>query len=365
MGLSCGIVGLPNAGKSTLFNALTQAGAAVAPYPFCTIEPKEGTVPVADGRLAWLAEHLNPPQVTPATLTFVDIAGLVKGAHDGEGLGNRFLSHIREVDAVVHVIRLFEDGKVSHVSGHLNPLEDLEVVLTELMLADLDTVQRRKEKTEKMAKVGDKDARRSLDLLHRLEATLQGGIPASHVKPRDPKEEVLLRELFLLTAKPAMLVANIGEDQVGREAELLAPLAQQLSGLGIPAVAVCARLESDLAELPEADRGAFMSDLGLDKLALEKVVELAYRRLNLITFYTTVGKELRAWTLQRGTAAAVAAGKIHTDMEKGFIKAEVLPFADFQKAGSEHLARSHGWIRAEGRDYVVNDGDIVYFHFRS
>jgi GTP-binding protein YchF len=365
MGFTCGIVGLPNAGKSTIFNALTGAGSPVAAYAFCTIDPKEGVVAVPDLRLARLAELVAPPQVTPTTLTFVDIAGLVKGAHQGEGLGNRFLSHIREVDAVVHVVRTFEAGNVSHVHGKVDPISDFEVVLAELMLADLETVQRRRDKSERMAKVGDRDARRQLDLLHRLEASLSRSIPASRVEPRDPKEAEVLRDLWLLSAKPALVVANIGEGQLGQEEELLGPLRRHLADYGVPVVSLCGELEMELTELEPEDRQVFMEDLGLAQLGLEKLVEAGYSLLELVTFYTTVGAELRAWTVRRGTTAPRAAGRIHTDMEQGFIKAEVIPFGTFSQAGSEQAARKAGHARIEGKDYVIQDGDVVYFHFKA
>jgi ribosome-binding ATPase len=365
MGFTCGAVGLPNAGKSTIFNALTGANSPVASYAFCTIDPKEGMVAVPDARLLRLAEMVRPPQVTPTTLSFVDIAGLVAGAHQGEGLGNRFLANIREVDAVVHVVRAFAADNVSHPHKKIDPVADFDVVLTELMLADLDTVQRRREKSEKLARVGDKDARRQLDLLRRLEASLSRSIPASRVAPHDRKEEGLLRELWLLTAKPAILVANIGEEQIGEEESVLAPLRAHLADLSIPAVALSGKLELELSELDGEDRAVFMEDLGLERLGLELLVEAGYRALDLVTFYTTVGPELRAWTVPRGTAAPQAAGRIHTEMERGFIKAEVVPFERFSAAGSEQAVRKAGQVRIEGKEYSIQDGDVVYFHFKA
>jgi GTP-binding protein YchF len=359
------VVGLPNAGKSTLFNALTAAGSPVAAYPFCTIEPKEGMVAVPDPRLTALAGMCKPEKVTPTTLTFVDIAGLVRNAHQGEGLGNRFLGHIREVDAIVHVVRLFADGNVSHVHGKVDPVSDFEVVATELLLADLDTVVRRREKADKMAKVGDKDAKRDLDLLHRLEASLGKGIPAGMVSGHDARDEELLKELCLLTRKPVLCVANISEDQVGGVDAILEPLRKHLVQLKIPLVWVCGKYEMELAELSSEERAEFMASAGLTHSALEQIVVEGYRLLGLVTFYTTVGTELRAWTVPAGTAAPQAAGRIHTDMEAGFIKAEILPFGVLASAGSEAAARHKGLVRTEGKEYAVCDGDVVTVQFRA
>ncbi len=365
MGFSCGIVGLPNAGKSTIFNALTLAGSAVASYAFCTIDPKEGTVAVPDPRLAGLAELLKPPQVTPTTLSFVDIAGLVKNAHAGEGLGNRFLANIREMDAVVHVLRVFEDRNVSHVHEAIDPAADFDVVMTELMLADMETVQRRLDKARKLAKIGDKEAMGQLDVLGRLVESLGSGVPASRFEFGHDRERELAAGLFLLSAKPTLAVANLGEDQLDEIQPAAEKLRSHLAAQDVPLVLLPGKLEMELTELPEEDRREFMHDLGLESLALDQLVEAGYRLLNLVTFYTIVGTELRAWTIPAGTPAPAAAGRIHTDMEQGFIKAEVVPFDQFMDAGSEAAARSKGYIRTEGKEYAVQDGDIVTFQFRA
>jgi len=364
MGFSCGIVGLPNAGKSTIFNALTRAGALVAPYAFSTIEPKEGQVDVPDERLAALAKLLPHPKVTPTTLQFVDIAGLVKNAHKGEGLGNRFLSHIRECDSVAHVVRYFKPADSGTSGPDPDPVGDFDVVLTELMLADLESVQKRRDKAERMARVGDKEVRKELDLLVRLEASLSKGIPASRVNAKSAAEEIVLRELSLLSGKPAMVIANVPEDRIG-DSDLLQPLVRHAADYAAEVVPICGKLEAEIVELADQDRREFMSAMGIERLGLERVVTAGYGLLKLVTFYTTAGDELRAWTIAAGTKAPQAAGRIHTDMEKGFIKAEVIPFARLAQSGSEQAVRKAGLARVEGKDYEIQDGDVVLFHFRA
>jgi GTP-binding protein YchF len=359
MGFSCGIVGLPNAGKSA-------AGSPVAPYAFCTIDPKEGTVAVPDRRLDALAEILAPQKRTPATLTFVDIAGLVEGASRGEGLGNRFLGHIREMDAMVFVLRAFEDENVSHSAATIDPWSDLETVRAELLLADLETVRRRMERQYKGVKIGDKECKAEWDYLAGLDAHLDGGGAAATFPPGNEREAAWQDGLFLLTAKPALLVANFGEDDLPDGGQRLEGLKARAAAEGLAVIPVCGGLEMELAELDDpAERAVFMEDLGLGASALDRVVLEGYKLLDLITFYTPVGTELRAWTVPAGTSAATAAGRIHSDIEAGFIKAEVTGYDDFMDAGSEVRARDRGVARAEGRGYAVQDGDVIRFHFRA
>ncbi len=366
MGFSCGIVGLPNAGKSTVFNALTAAGSPVAPYAFCTIDPKEGVVAVPDPRLEILSGLLKPEKTTPTTMTFVDIAGLVEGASRGEGLGNRFLGHIREMDAVVFVVRAFDDENVSHSATTIDPWEDLETVRAELLLADLETLRRRMERQRKAARVGDKDAGAEMEFLTRLDAFLDEGCLAASMPVANEWEAAWRDGLFLLTVKPAMIIVNFSEDDLPDGGPLVAELRARAAGEGLAVIPVCGGLEMELAELEDPEeRAVFMEDLGLAVSALDQVVVAGYELLDLITFYTPVGTELRAWTLPAGTPAAGAAGRIHTDMETGFIKAEVTAFQDFVDAGSEARARDRGLARAEGRGYLVQDGDVVRFHFRA
>ncbi len=363
MSLQIGIVGLPNVGKSTLFNALTQASAAVAPYPFTTIDPNRGIAAVPDERLEALARLVGPTQVTPATVEFVDIAGLVRGSHHGEGLGNRFLAHIREVDAVAVVARGFTDPDVPHVEGDLDPRRDLEVLDLELALADLETVQRRLERTRAAAKARPKEVAGELALLEGLEAHLQRGERAL-TWARTNEAAALTRELHLLTAKPRLYVANVAEDDLpdgGENGAAVARIAQQE---GVPCVVLCARLEADLASWPPDEAAEYRAAAGLERSGLAELVWAGYRTLDLITFFTIVGgREVRAWSVRRGAAAPEAAGRVHTDMERGFIRAEVIGWAELVAAGGWAAARERGLVRTEGRDYVVQDGEVCLFRF--
>ncbi len=362
MGLEIGIVGLPNAGKSTLFNALTRAGAAVASYPFTTIEPNVGVVPVADPRLEAIAALVQPEQVIPTTARFVDIAGLVKGAHRGEGLGNQFLGHIRNVDAVLVVLRCFEAADIPHVANQLDPVADLETLDTELVLADLATVDRRLEKTRPAARAHPREHAHELEALERLRDHLNRGQPARHSALPEADRD-LAEELGLLTAKPCAYVANVAETDLPDGGALVSRLAQRAQSDGVPLVTVCARLEMELLELSPEEANAYRAELGLTEHGLQRVVQVGYDLLDLITFFTTAGGIVQAWTVHRGTPAPVAAGKIHTDMERGFIRAEVIHYEDLLADGSLAHVREHGHLRLEGRDYLIQDGDVVQFRF--
>ncbi len=362
MGIKCGIVGLPNVGKSTLFNAVTQAqNAAAANYPFCTIDPNVGVVPVPDLRLKALADIVKPEKILPTTVEFVDIAGLVAGASKGEGLGNKFLSHIRETDAVAHVVRCFVNHDVVHVAGRIDPLADIDVINTELALADLDTVERGLQRAEKASKAGDKDAIRLRDLLKRMREHLDAGNPARTLS-MDPAERPLLRELHLITVKPLMYVANVAENGF-KDNPFLDVVQTRADAEGADVVPVCAAIESEIAQLDVADRQAFLEELGLHEPGLDRVIRAAYHLLGLLTFFTAGVKEVRAWTTHIGALAPQAAGEIHTDFEKGFIRAEVISYDDFIACKGEQGAKEAGKMRLEGKEYVVREGDVMHFRF--
>ena len=362
MSLKCGIVGLPNVGKSTLFNALTRAGIAAENYPFCTIEPNVGIVEVPDPRLAALAAIAKPEKVIPAVVEFVDIAGLVAGASKGEGLGNQFLANIRETDAIAHVVRCFEDGNVVHVSGKVNPVSDIGTIDTELALADLAAVEKQIAKVEKLARAGgDKEAKRLYETLVKVQKTLDEGRPARSADLY-AEERALLKPFFLLTMKPTMYVANVAERGF-HDNPLLAAVEAHAAKEGAPVVPVCAAIEAEIADLDGDDRKAFLDDLGLAEPGLDRVIHAAYKLFGLQTYFTAGPKEVRAWTVPVGATAPQAAGVIHTDFEKGFIRAETIAYDDFVKLKGEQGAKEAGKMRLEGKEYVLRDGDVMHFRF--
>ncbi len=356
--LKTGIVGLPNAGKSTLFNALTAASVPAEAYPFTTIDPNVGVVEVPDARLDRVFDLVQPPRKVPAVVEFVDIAGLVEGAHRGEGLGNRFLAHIREVEAIAHVVRCFEDSNVAHPAGAMAPLRDVGLVETELLLADLETVEKRLDRVGRMARSGDWDAQREAEFLERVKAQLEEGRAARDLECSKQECEIL-QSLFLLTRKPVLYVANVGESGVSGEDDRAAALAKEFGADRV--LPLCCQLEAELLSLSPGERSEYLEALGLERPGVERLIHATYALLGLITFFTFNEKEVRAWTIRRGTHAPQAAGVVHTDFEKGFIRAETVSYDDFAAAGSLKMARDQGLVRAEGRDHVVEDGDILLF----
>jgi GTP-binding protein YchF len=364
MGFRCGIVGLPNVGKSTLFNALTETAAAqAANYPFCTIEPNVGRVAVPDPRLDKIKAIAKSAQEIETQIEFVDIAGLVRGASKGEGLGNQFLANIREVDAIVHVLRCFEGGDVTHVEGRVDPVADADVVETELMLADLESLERRVPNLVKKAQQGDKDAKIEASILGQALDLLRASKPARLTRPKDAEEDKALKRAQLLTAKPVLYVCNVDEADAASGNALSEKVAEKAKAEGAVAVVISAAIEAEIATLPEEEREAFLSDLGLHETGLNRMIHAAYQLLGLITFYTAGPKESRAWTVHKGATAPEAAGEIHTDFERGFIRAETIAYDDYIACGGETGARDSGKLRSEGKDYVVQDGDVMLFRF--
>lgn len=363
--MKLGVVGLPNVGKSTLFNAITNAGAQAENYPFCTIEPNTGIVPVPDHRLDVLAEMYHPKKITPTSIEFVDIAGLVKGASRGEGLGNKFLSHIREVDAIVHVVRCFDDDNIIHVDGSVNPARDIETINLELIFSDMETVQKRKEKADKNFRGGDKKAGVEAELAGKLYTHLENGQPARTLDCSD-EEKMIMNSWFLLTTKPVIYAANISEDDLGKDESTLKyvkEVREVADAEKAEVIVISAAIEQDIASMAPEDEAEFINELGIGQSGLDRLITASYRLLGLISFLTAGEDECRAWTIVQGTKAPQAAGKIHTDFEKGFIRAEIVPFDTLAELGSMTACKEKGLIRSEGKDYIMKDGDVTLFRF--